>query len=61
MFSNPVFRNSKFTSKSGIPPGTVAIFTRLLVGKNIIHTLDEAAGRRPAVYSFERLMELVRV
>ena len=61
VFANPVFRNSKFTSKSGIPAGTAARFTRQLVANNIIQTLEEAAGRRPAMYSFERLMELVRV
>jgi hypothetical protein len=29
--------------------------------KNLILTLEEASGRRPALYSFEPLMELVRV
>lgn len=61
VFTNPVFRNSKFTSSSEIPAGTAARFTRQLVENNIIHTLEEAAGRRPAMYSFEPLMELVRV
>ncbi len=61
VFTNPVFRNSKFTANSGIPAGTAARFTRQLVTNNVIHTLEEASGRRPALYSFERLMELVRV
>jgi len=61
VFTNPVFRNSKFTSKSGIPAQTAARFTRLLLGKRLIFTLEEASGRRPALYSFEPLMTLVRV
>ncbi len=61
VFTNPVFRNNKFTTKSGIPTASAARFTRVLLEKNLIATLEEASGRRPALYSFEPLMELVRV
>jgi Fic family protein len=61
LFTNPVFRNNKFTSKSGIPAPTAARFTRILLEHDIIHTIEEAAGRKPALYSFEPLMKLVRV
>lgn len=61
VFTNPVFRNNKFTKSSGIPTATAARFTRLLVEKKLITPLGEASGRRPALYSFEPLMELVRV
>jgi Fic family protein len=61
VFTNPVFRNNRFTSKSGIPTPTAARFTRLLVDNELIRTIEESAGRRPALYSFEPLMELVRV
>ena len=61
IFTNPEFRNSNFTSRSGIPTATAARFTRALLEKNLIQTLEEASGRRPALYSFEPLMELVRV
>ena len=61
VFTNPVFRNNKFTAKSGIPAASAARFTRILLEKNLIHTLEEASGRRPALYSFEPLMQLVRV
>lgn len=61
VFTNPVFRNNKFTTNSGIPRATAARFTRVLLEKNIIQTIEEASGRRPALYSFEPLMELVRV
>ena len=61
IFANPVFRNNKFTTRSGIPTASAARFTRILLDKNLIQTLEEASGRRPALYSFEPLMELVRV
>lgn len=61
VFTHPVFRNNKFTSQGEIPPATAARFTRILLDKGIIHTLAEASGRRPALYSFEPLLNLVRV
>jgi Fic family protein len=61
VFTNPLFRNNKFTANSGIPPATAARFTRVLLESSLIFTVEEAAGRRPALYSFEPLMDLVRV
>lgn len=61
IFTNPVFRNNKFTSQSGIPAATASRFTKALLEKGVIRTKEEAAGRRPALYSFEPLMNLVRV
>lgn len=61
IFTNPIFRNNRFTSKSGIPGPTAARFTRVLLEKELIRTLEEASGRRPALYAFEPLLKLVRV
>lgn len=61
VFTNPVFRNNKFTKQSSIPIATASRFTRLLLDEKIIHQIEESSGRRPALYSFEPLMELVRV
>lgn len=61
VFTNPVFRNNKFTSNSGISSATAARFTRTLLDEGILRTVEEASGRRPALYSFEPLMNLVRV
>lgn len=61
VFTNPVFRNNKFPLYSGIPGPTAARFTRILAENNLIKTLEESSGRRAAMYSFEPLMELVRV
>lgn len=61
IFTNPVFRSNKFTSSSGIPASTAQRFVRVLAEKQLLTTLIEASGRRPAMYSFEPLMQLVRV
>lgn len=61
IFTNPIFRNNIFTSKSGIPEATAARFTRILLDKELLRTLEESSGRRPALYAFEPLLKLVRV
>jgi len=61
MFANPYFRNNRFTGTSGIPPHTAARFTRKLVDEGVLVTLEEASGRKPAMFMFEPLIEIVRV
>ena len=60
MFTSPVFRNSRFTAQAGIPAQTAARFSRLLLDAGLLETVQEAAGRRSAVYRFEPLLTLVR-
>lgn len=60
VFKHPVFRNSAFTSNSGIPLQTAHRFTRLLSEAGLLKTIAPASGRRPALYSFEPLLEIVR-
>ncbi|UXP32771.1 Fic family protein [Reichenbachiella agarivorans] len=61
VFTNPVFRNNKFTSTSGIPTATAAIITKKLLDNGYLVQKGEASGRRAALYSFEPLMKIVRV
>jgi Fic family protein len=61
VFTNPVFRNNKFTNHSGIPGSSAARFAKILAAKGLLSTIEEPSGRRPAMYAFEPLMELVRV
>lgn len=61
IFTNPIFRNNKFTAKSGIPGPTAQRFTRVLLERELIRTIEESSGRRPAMYAFEPLLKLVRV
>jgi DNA-binding IclR family transcriptional regulator len=61
VFTNPVFRNNRFTSQSGIPYATANLLTKKLLEQGYLKQKEEASGRRPALFSFEPLMELVRV
>lgn len=61
VFANPIFRNSSFTGKSGIPFATAARFTRVLLDDGLLQTIRPASGRRSATFRFEPLMERVRV
>jgi len=61
VFTNPVFRNNKFTHGSGIPTQTASRFSRVLHEKGLLDIVEPPAGRRPAMYAFEPLLELVRV
>jgi Fic family protein len=61
IFTSPVFLNSRFTKRAGIPAATAARFTRLLLEAGLLQTVREPAGRQSAIYRFEPLMELVRV
>jgi len=61
IFTNPVFRNNKFTNHSGIPKTTAKRFTPMLLEQNLITVVEEASGSKPALYSFEPLIQLVRV
>jgi len=61
VFTHPVFRNNKFTSSPEIPAATAAGITKKLLEKGCLEEKEKAAGRRAALYSFEPLMEIVRV
>ncbi len=61
IFTNPIFRNGSFTSKSGIPASTATRFSKILQENNILAVLEESSGRKSTLYSFEPLMKLVRV
>lgn len=60
VFANPYFRNNAFASESGIPGPTANRFTRNLVDAGLLRTIVPSAGRRPAMYAFEPLVDLVR-
>lgn len=61
LFTWPVFRNSSFTHRAGIPSQTAGRFTRLLLREGLLETVREASGRRSAIYRLEPLMERIRV
>ncbi len=61
IFTNPVFRNNRFVNNTKIPVPTAAVMVKKLMERKYLVQKEAAAGRRPALYSFEPLMRLVRV
>ena len=61
VFTYPVFRNSFLSKETGISPATANRFTKALQEKGILRLTEEAVGRKSARYTFEHLMNLVRV
>lgn len=61
IFINPIFRNNKFTQKSGIPAATAHKCINTLLEHGILQEAQAASGRRPAMYKFEKLLNQVRV
>lgn len=60
MFANPTFRNSRFTGLQNIPPHVAMTMTRKLREVGLIVQIAPASGRRPAMYSFKPLIDIVR-
>lgn len=60
MFANPTFRNNRFTASSGIPPHVAMDMTRKLRDAGLLVQVAPGAGRRPAMYAFQPLIDIVR-
>lgn len=60
VFTNPIFRNNAFTGRSGIPKQTANRFTRVLLEADLLTTVRAPSGRRPGLYAFEPLLQIVR-
>ena len=61
VFTYPVFRNSRLSEMTHISQATANRFTKVLADRGILSVKEEASGRKSALYSFEAMMELVRV
>lgn len=61
IFSNPVFRTNNYYKHTGIPQPTGNNLLRKLNDSGLLHLKEEASGNKPALYSFEHLMRLIRV
>ncbi len=61
LFTYPKFRLPNFTKISGIPNNTSTKFIKRLLETNLLEMEQPSTGRKPALYSFEPLMKIVRV
>lgn len=60
MFSNPTFRNNRFTRQDNIPSHVAMTMTRKLRDAGLIVQVDAPSGRKPAIYAFKPLIDIVR-
>jgi Fic family protein len=60
MFANPSFRNSRFTAHDRIPAHVAATMTRKLREAGILSQIAPGSGRRPAIYGFAPLIDILR-
>lgn len=60
MFANPSFKNSKFTAHDRIPPHVASSMTRKLREVGILSQYVAGSGRRPAIYGFKPLIDIIR-
>jgi Fic family protein len=60
MFANPSFKNSKFTGHNRIPAHVASSMTRKLREVGILSQIIPGSGRRPAIYGFKPLIDIIR-
>ena len=61
VFANPIFKNNGLSKKCGFSTQNAAHFSKGLLSAGLIKVSMEPSGRRGVMYSFEPLLELVRV
>lgn len=61
IFSNPIFRSNMFYSETGIPQPTGMKLLKKLINNQLLTIKEEGSGSKATQYSFEPLMNIVRV
>jgi Fic family protein len=59
LFNLVIFTSSDFQKNSGIPKPSNARIIATLRNENMINTLEESSGRKPAIYIFQSLINIV--
>ncbi len=59
IFSRPIFSSNNFARESGIPKGSAARILRELTENEILDVLRQGQGRRPNLYVFQKLINIV--
>ncbi len=59
LFVQPIFSSRYFERNSNIPKSSVARLLNTLNSNRIIATVQQGSGRRPTIYAFRRLLNIV--
>ncbi|MCK4593977.1 Fic family protein [bacterium] len=59
IFEKPIFKSSDFVAMARIPAPTARRFLSVLRDSGVLTTVVESSGRRPSVYAFGKLLNIV--
>lgn len=59
IFIQPIFSTNYFSKNSGIPKSSTTRLLDILVKEKVLHIAQAGAGRRPTIYAFRRLLNIV--
>lgn len=59
IFNRPVFNSGKFYEESGVPRASSSRLLNAMETNGLITCIEKGSGRRPALYTFEPLLDIV--
>jgi Fic family protein len=59
IFNRPVFNSGRFYSESGVPRASASRLLNAMDANGLIKCIEKGAGRRPSLYTFEPLLDIV--
>jgi hypothetical protein len=59
LFDHPIFSTPQFVARSGVPKGSAVRILSALVDGGILRVIRPGLKRRPAIYAFSDLIEIV--
>jgi Fic family protein len=59
LFDHPIFSTPQFVNRSGVPKGSAVRILSALVNGGILRVIRPGLKRRPAIYAFSDLIEIV--
>jgi hypothetical protein len=59
MFDHPIFSTPQFVERSGVPKGSAVRILNALTDGDILRVIRPGLRRRPAIYAFPELIEIV--
>lgn len=59
LFDHPIFSTPQFVARSGVPKGSAVRILRTLADGEIVRVIRAGLRRRPAIYAFPELIEIV--
>jgi len=59
IFQSPAFTAPMFSTYSSIPKPSASRILNILREKEVLYTVQEGKGRRPGIYAFRELIDIV--